>query len=417
VKRHTFPARWKARKLDQLGFVGRGRSRHRPRNEPSLYGGEYPFFQTGDIKAANLYLTAYSQTYNEKGLAQSKQWDPGTLCITIAANIADTAILGIRGCFPDSVIGFITDSAEADVRFIKYYIDFIKLDMQQVSHGTTQDNLSLDKLLRFDFVVPDVEEQRKIAAILSAYDDLIENNLRRIKILEEMAQNLYREWFVKFRFPGHQHARFTDSPLGRISEGWEVVSLGKLAELRKDKFKEKLHSECPLLDLAKMQQRTLFVGETGSPDELTTSRIIFEEDDILFGSIRPYLHKVALAPCRGVTNVSVLVIRPAEKSLQSFLAVLLSSIDTIRWADQHSTGTKMPVIKWEAFQTMPVLMPSQSAIRAFETSVQPMLQTVKMASSRNQNLRRTRDLLLPKLISGEVDVSTLDIAVPEEACA
>ncbi len=220
--RHTFPARWKARRLDQLGFVGRGRSRHRPRNEPSLYGGEYPFFQTGDIKAANLYLFEYSQTYNEKGLAQSKQWEPGTLCVTIAANIADTAILSIRACFPDSVIGFIADPAEADVHFIKYYIDLIKLDMQQVSHGTTQDNLSLDKLLRFDFVVPDVDEQRKIAAILSAYDDLIENNLRRIKILEEMAQNLYREWFVKFRFPGHQHTRFTDSSLGQIPEGWQV---------------------------------------------------------------------------------------------------------------------------------------------------------------------------------------------------
>jgi len=264
---------------------------------------------------------------------------------------------------------------------------------------------------------PSLPTQRKIAAILSAYDDLIESNLRRIKILEEMAQNLYREWFVKFRFPGHQHARFTDSPLGRIPEGWEVVSLGKITELRKDKFKEKLHSECPLLDLAKMQQRTLSVGETGSPDELTTSRIIFEEDDILFGSIRPYLHKVALAPYRGVTNVSVLVIRPAEKSLQSFLAVLLSSIDTIRWADQHSTGTKMPVIKWEALQTMPVLMPTQAVLRAFETFVQPMLQTVKMTSSHNQTLRRTRDLLLPKLISGEVDVSELDIAVSEESSA
>ena len=223
----TFPSRWKAHKLDQLGSVSRGRSRHRPRNDPSLYGGEYPFFQTGDIKTANLYLSHYSQTYNEKGLSQSKQWELGTLCITRAANIVDTAILGIRGCFPDSVIGFISDPMKADVRFIKYYIDFIKLDMKQVSHGTTQDNLSVEKLLSFDFVVPEIEEQRKIATVLSVYDDLIENNLRRIKILEEMAQNLYREWFVKFRFPGHEKERFVDSPLGRVPEGWEVVTLGE----------------------------------------------------------------------------------------------------------------------------------------------------------------------------------------------
>lgn len=108
-------------KLNDLGFVSRGRSRHRPRNEPSLYGGVYPFFQTGDIKAANFYLKEYSQTYNEKGLAQSKLWEPWTLCITIAANIAETAILGIQGCFPDSVVGFIADNKKTDVRYIKYY--------------------------------------------------------------------------------------------------------------------------------------------------------------------------------------------------------------------------------------------------------------------------------------------------------
>ena len=414
---HKFMSRWTAHKLDQLGSVGRGRSRHRPRNEPSLYGGEYPFFQTGDVKSANLYLSEYSQTYNEKGLSQSKQWEVGTLCITIAANIADTAILGTRGCFPDSIIGFVVNPTKADVRFIKYYIDLIKIDMQQVSHGTTQDNLSLEKLLRFDFIVPDLRLQRKIAAILSAYDDLIENNLQRIKILEEMAQNLYREWFVKFRFPGHQNTRLVNSSLGKIPAGWEVTTLGKWIEQRKDKFKEDIDLKLPLLDLSKMLQRTLSVGETGNPDELSTSRIVFEEDDILFNSIRPYLYKVALAPFRGVTNVSVFVLRPAQKNLQSYLAVLLSSIDTIQWADQHSTGTKMPVIKWEALLAMPMLMPVQEVLRTYEATVQPMLQTVKIVFSHNTNLRNTRALLLPKLISGEVDVSALDIAIPEETAA
>ena len=104
------PVDWTPFRLDDLGFVGRGRSRHRPRDDESLYGGVYPFFQTGDIKAATLYLTEYSQTYNEKGLAQSRLWQPGTVCITIAANIAETAILGIPGCFPDSVVGFVPDA-------------------------------------------------------------------------------------------------------------------------------------------------------------------------------------------------------------------------------------------------------------------------------------------------------------------
>lgn len=94
---------WIPKKLNELGYVGRGKSKCRPRNDPSLYGGEYPFIQTGEIKAANLYISDYVQTYNDKGLSQSKLWPPQTLCITIAANIAETAILKIPACFPDSV--------------------------------------------------------------------------------------------------------------------------------------------------------------------------------------------------------------------------------------------------------------------------------------------------------------------------
>ncbi|MEI7609151.1 MAG: hypothetical protein WCJ64_17365 [Rhodospirillaceae bacterium] len=106
--------------LDQLGEVSRGRSRHRPRDAAFLYGGPFPFVQTGDVKRAGLYLTEYEQTYSEAGLAQSKLWPAGTLCITIAANIADTAILGIDACFPDSVIGLKANPQRADARFIKY---------------------------------------------------------------------------------------------------------------------------------------------------------------------------------------------------------------------------------------------------------------------------------------------------------
>src|SRR5262249_53763443 len=111
---------WTTGILTDLGTIDRGRSRHRPRNDPALFGGPYPFFQTGDVKAANLWLRTYKETYNETGLAQSRLWPVGTLCITIAANIADAAILGIPGCFPDSIVGFTSDPDKSDVIFVKY---------------------------------------------------------------------------------------------------------------------------------------------------------------------------------------------------------------------------------------------------------------------------------------------------------
>src|SRR5262249_29825915 len=141
---------WTQRRLDELGFVGRGKSKHRPRNDPRLYDGPYPFIQTADIMDADPYITAYSQTYSEIGLRQSKMWPPNTLCMTIAgANTAKTAILKIEACFPDSVVGFIPDKSKADVHFVKHSLDLMKQQFLAVSRGATQDNLSLEKLLSF----------------------------------------------------------------------------------------------------------------------------------------------------------------------------------------------------------------------------------------------------------------------------
>lgn len=195
-------------KLDDLGSIGRGKSKHRPRNDSSLFGGEYPFIQTGDVKKAELYLTEYSQTYNEKGLAQSKLWDKDTLCITIAANIAETAILGIKACFPDSIIGFIPDADKSDLKFIKYCLETYKLQMQSISQGATQDNLSLEKLRSINFEVPNLENQNRIAEILYSYDKLIENNTKQIAILEQTAEQIYKEWFVRMRFPNYEKTKF-----------------------------------------------------------------------------------------------------------------------------------------------------------------------------------------------------------------
>ena len=196
-----------------------------PRDAAFLYGGTYPFIQTGDVKRANLYLTKYEQTYSEAGLAQSRLWPAGTLCITIAANIAETAILGIDACFPDSVIGFTADPAKADIRFVKYLFDgVLKAKYRSFTQGAAQDNLSQDKLLSIKFPVPQPIVQRRIADILSPYDDLIENNRRRIGLLEEAARLLYREWFVHFRFPGHEHIKIIDD----IPEGWTKGVVGDL---------------------------------------------------------------------------------------------------------------------------------------------------------------------------------------------
>ena len=218
---------WDYVTLDKLGSVSRGKSKHRPRNDKTLFGGKYPFIQTADVKAAGLYLTEYNETYSDKGLAQSKLWPAGTLCITIAANIADTTILGIDACFPDSVMGFIPYEGVSNVKFVKYAFDILQRDCKKISQGTAQDNLSWKKLSTIKFPAPDIEIQDRIVSVLSVYDDLIENNQKQIKLLEEAAQRLYKEWFVNLRFPGYEDVKIVDG----VPEGWTYKRVEEFGEV------------------------------------------------------------------------------------------------------------------------------------------------------------------------------------------
>jgi len=158
---------WIVKCLRDVSFIGRGKSRYRPRNAQFLYNGKYPFIQTGDIRSSELYLNSFTQTYSEEGLKQSKLWDEGTLCVTIAANIAETTILKIKACFPDSIIGLIPKSNETTPLFLKYQFDKFKIDIQRMSQGIAQANLNQEKLRSIKFQFPTLLEQQKIAAFLT----------------------------------------------------------------------------------------------------------------------------------------------------------------------------------------------------------------------------------------------------------
>ena len=409
--RNLLPKGWTCKKLNNLGFVGRGKSKHRPRNDESLYGGEYPFIQTGEVKAVDLYLTEYSQTYNDKGLAQSKLWEPDTLCITIAANIAETAILKIKACFPDSIVGFVADPEEADVRFIKYYIDTIKLRMQNVSRGTTQDNLSLDKLLMFDFLTPPLETQRKIASILSAYDDLIENNTRRIKNLEEMARMIYREWFVNFRFPGHEQVKMVDSPLGLIPDGWEVGNINDFVSIKSGfAFKS-----TTFLDEGSYGLVTIKNVQDGLFNPVCSSRIedlpqrfpdycILKGGDILLSLTGNIGRTCLVYGSNLLLNQRVAKLVPLERKNRAFVYFAFRQEEMRAKLEQISNGVAQQNLSPVETGRMEFCIPSKLVLSRFSDACEQIINQLLVMYKRNQNLRQTRDLLLPKLISGEVAV-------------
>ena len=170
--------KWEIRYFGDLGELKRGKSKHRPRNDPILLGGKYPLIQTGDVTNSNTYIKSYTSTYSEEGLKQSKMWKKGTLCITIAANIAESAILTFDACFPDSVVGF-TPNGEVISLFIHYWLSFLQPILEENAPAVAQKNLNVATLEKVGVIVPPLELQNQFASFVQEIDKsrLLSNHL------------------------------------------------------------------------------------------------------------------------------------------------------------------------------------------------------------------------------------------------
>lgn len=399
---------WKPRKLDELGFLGRGKSRHRPRNDASLYGGSYPFIQTADVMAADPYITSYSQTYSELGFQQSKMWPPGTLCMTIAgANTAKTAILKIEACFPDSIVGFIPDKSKSDLHFVKYSLDLMRDQFLSVSRGATQDNLGLGKILSFPILAPDAQVQHRIGAILSAYDELIENSQQRIRILETMARALYREWFVHFRFPGHETHPRVPSPLGDIPQGWEVKRVPDCVHIN-PRVTVPRHGEKPFVPMGCLSNDSMLISDIES--RTGNSGAKFQNGDTLFARITPCLENgktgfvqfLSDADAVACGSTEFIVLR-SRTVTPEFVYCLARSDEFRGLAIKSMSGaTGRQRVQEQCFHDFQIAQPPRALLEQFSAIVAPSFRIIYKLHLQIQNLRQTRDLLLPRLLSGQV---------------
>ena len=269
--------------------------------------------------------------------------------------------------------------------------------------GTAQPKLSQTNLKSIKLSLPPLSVQRKVTFILSAYDDLIENNTRRIKILEDMAQTLYQEWFVHFRFPGHESVPMVESPLGPIPNGWELRSFGEISlnfdRRRKPlsgRVRSTMQGEYPYYGAAKVLDhindylfdgRYLLVGEDGS---------VVTEDG------KPVLQ---LVTGKFWVNNHTHVVQGKVPISTNFLYLFMSNVAI----SGYVTGTAQPKINQQNLNRIPVILPPRSLLERFNKVIEPNFDKITTLNLKNANIRQTRDLLLPKLISGEIDVSELDI--------
>ncbi len=291
-------------------------------------------------------------------------------------------------------IGFIIESEEYK-RFIHSNIG-----------GSAQPNANAQILTSFPVHLPAFEVQYKIASILSAYDDLIENNNRRIKILEEMAQIIYREWFVNFRFPGHQKVKMVKSELGMIPEGWAVEKLGDVCNILmgqspKSEFYNTTGDGLPFHQGVKDFGRRFPTHIT----YCTVDNRIAETGGILL-SVRAPVGRINIANTKIIIGRGLSAIRYRE-CLQSFLYYQLKEIFSEE--DKMGSGAIFNAVTKDDLHKIKFKMPDNELDKKFNALIEPIDKTIELLTSKNEILHKTRDLLLPKLISGEIDVENLDI--------
>lgn len=397
---------WDYVTLDKLGSVSRGKSKHRPRNDKTLFGGKYPFIQTADVKAAGLYLTEYNETYSDKGLAQSKLWPAGTLCITIAANIADTTILGIDACFPDSVMGFISYEGVSNVKFVKYAFDILQRDCKKISQGTAQDNLSWKKLSTIKFPAPDIEIQDRIVSVLSVYDDLIENNQKQIKLLEEAAQRLYKEWFVNLRFPGYEDVKIVDG----VPEGWTYKRVEEFGEVTTGKTPSTSKTEyyggnIPFVTIPDMHgtvfplvtEKTLTkVGADTQKSKYLPANTVIVSCIATVGLVN-----IAIEPCQTNQQINSVILHD-DNNLYFFyesmkrIKALLDGVG--------SNGATMTNVNKTKFSNIKVLYPTEDLVMKYNEFCKSIFDKILALSKAMLICEQSRDRLLPKLMNGEIEV-------------
>jgi|GEM_PF-125160 len=305
----------------------------------------------------------------------------------------------------------ISDLKQADQRFI-YYLFNSKPVRQQIrgsASGTKIRHTAPSRIADVKVTVPPLPVQQRIADILSAYDELIENSQRRIKILESMARALYREWFVHFRFPGHENHSRVASPLGEIPQGWGVKKLSAVAEVNRAQINARsAPEELHYIDISSVSP--------GQIDSITTyaltdapgrARRIVQHGDVLWSCVRPNRrsHAQVMHPEPATIASTGFAVLTATKVPFTFLYFATTTDDFVAYLTNNATGAAYPAVTAPTFEKAELLIPSAALLKKFGDATIPMAEEIHTLQLKIQNLRLTRDLLLPRLLSGQLDLS------------
>lgn len=395
-------------RIGDLGRIVTGKTP--PSAQPELFGDLYPFLTPTDIDGfarhiePDRFLSAAGRDYQHRLMLPTR-----TVCVVcIGATIGKVCMTDRPSFTNQQINSVVVNEAEHDPFFVYHLLTTVRHELKSNAGGAATPIINKTAFSNIKVNVPSLPVQQRIAGILSGYDDLIENSQRRIKILDSMARALYREWFVHFRFPGHENHPRVASPLGAIPQGWEVKKLGEIAEdMRRNVQKGQLEEPRPFIGLEHIPRRSLALDAWETATELGSNKLEFKKGEVLFGKIRPYFHKVSVAPFDGLSSADTIVIRARHPEHYACVLACVSSDAFVAEASATANGAKMPRANWDVLKKYPVVIPKGEVADKFSALIADIIAQQQTLVFQIQNLRRTRDLLLPRLLSGQIDVSTL----------
>ena len=342
----------------------------------------------------------------------------GDVILTREAPLGEVGLLrDDRGIFlGQRLVMYRANPKKLDNRFLLYSLLHHDLQGQikAFGSGSTVEHMRVPDCEKLILKLPPLETQRKIASILSAYDDLIENNTRRIKILEEMAQAIYREWFVNFRFPGHEQVRMVDSPLGRVPEGWAVVPVTEAVEVN-PRTKVPKEGEKPFVPMGSLSNDSMLITDIEARGGNSGSK--FKNGDTLFARITPclengktgYVQFLSDAETTAFGSTEFIVLRSRTLCPEYVYLMARSSEFRDNAIKSMSGATGRQRVSEKCFEQFFIAQPDVATLESLNKIAAEMFMQIFVLATKNQNLRQTRDLLLPKLISGKVEVSELAV--------
>lgn len=391
---------WKKVKVSNLGHIVTGKT---PKtSDMGNYGGNIPFLTPSDDMSVK-YVRSTNKTLTEKGLNEVRNCllPPNAVCVScIGSDLGKVVMTSKPTVTNQQINSIIVDNDCFDSDFIYYSMGILGKELNYISKTSTAVPI-VNKSTFSSYVIlcPTLETQKRIASILNRIDDKIEINRRINDNLQKQARALYKSWFVDFE-PFDK----------RMPDLWKIGKLKDVLCLRKEVLKAGERTNLCYLPIDTIPVNTFALTATRPSEEAQSSLLAFYRDDIIIGAMRVYFHRVIIAPFDGITRSTCFVLTPKDPNYLAFGLLCCDQDKSIDFAQQSSKGSTMPYAVWDGgLGELEIAIPPQDIAFEFNRIIMPMIREIQKSYYETEILNNIRDTLLPKLMSGEIDVSDVQL--------